>query len=194
MPIEFNYQTKSPNISCMSDYKLGMSCQDYYNKWFKCRPSGPKNGEKIILRNVPSKAYVRFWAAKPRRSGQHWNSVKTAYNQEISETKIEPPVNYFNGGMVTVDCHSRAIFRLFLPAGYMSKKGYISPHFHYRICSDGKMGPVYTEYINDYEYSDKSCPLLVMKYSNNINSNLNYYSERLFPMRENIKKDKKKNC
>ncbi len=193
MPLEFNYHTKLPhNQNWVSGYELGMSCQDYYNKWFKLRPSGPKNGEKIILRNLPSKAYVRFWAARPRKNGQPWDSVKTAYNEEKGESEMEPPVNYFNGGMVPVDCHSKAVFRLFLPVGYMSEKGYISPHFHYRVCRDGKMGPVHTEYINDDGCSDKSCPLLVMRDYNNINNNLNHYSERLFPMRKNFKKGKKK--
>ena len=162
MSLIFSYQPKLPHsIRWSAGYSIGSSCKYYYKTWFCKKGNGPKNGEKIILRNLPchNDTYIRFWAAKPSNNGEDkWDSFNSAYDEDNSMMEKEPDIHYFNGGMVKVEKNGKATFRLFLPLGYMSKNGYISSHFHYRLCSEGKMGPVHTEFIRNSCYHN-NCDL-----------------------------------
>ena len=187
MALEFNYQPKLPHsLKWATGYELGMSCKDYYKLWFQKKSPGPKNGKKINLRNLPfspkEKNFVRFWAAKPKDCGGTWGDFNKAYNEVDKETEMEPPIDYFNGGMVPIVCGGKVSFRILLPAGYLSKNGYIHPHFHYRVCQGGKMGPVHTVSIRSDNCPSKSCNLLVMSNNNqSVERNLSHFGQRLYP-------------
>ena len=62
-----------------------------------------------------------------------------------------PSLNYTNGGMAPVSATGIAKFRVIVPNGYTDKKTkiFIPPHFHYRICIGGKLGPVHTQFFKD---------------------------------------------
>lgn len=180
MSLVFNYQPTLPHsLSWAAGYPLGMSCRDYYLTWFKGgHQKGPIEGELITLKNLPCHGdnYLRFWAAKPKTSS--WSNFQQAYGEQ-DQTEKEPPVDYPNGGMLKIKKNGRVKFRLILPAGYQSKNGYISPHFHYRLCQDGQMGPVQTVFLRRGHH--KPCPLMVMR--GNLAENhpqLSAYQQRLY--------------
>lgn len=168
MSLVFSYHPKLPhNKNWAEGYSIGMTCYDYYKNWFANKPCGPRNGDKITLRDLPylgkNVTFVRFWAARPRRHNLNWSSFNQAYHEEKTvEMETEPSIDYLNGGMTPINCQGQAIFRLNLPAGYMSKEGYIDPHFHYRVCKKGIMGPVHTIYIRR-GCPNKKCNLLLLR-------------------------------
>ena len=182
MSLVFSYHPKLPHNEKWSvGYNIGMSCQEFYKNWFSKRPGGPKNGEKILLEDLPyigkNLTFVRFWAARPNKYNVAWSDFNDAY-KETSEMEIEPEISYFNGGMIPINCKGQATFRLYLPPGYMSKNGYINPHFHYRVCKNGIMGPVHTVYINR-DCPKKKCNLLLLRNNSDVNKNLSHLHQRL---------------
>ncbi len=192
MSLTFTYQPKLPhNVQWSAGYSVGSSCKEYYQTWFSKNGNGPKNGEKIILRNLPCRGnnYIRFWAAKPCNNKEKvWDDFNDAYDEPDSMMEKEPNVNYYNGGMVPICKNGKAMFRLHLPLGYMSKNGYIYPHFHYRLCQEGKMGPVHTEYIRNSCYSN-NCNLLVMRNGSKSDRELKHHKNRLYDNKRDVMDD-----
>jgi hypothetical protein len=88
MSLIFTYKPKLPHSNRWSEgYSIGTSCKYYYKTLFCKKGNGPKNGEKIILRNIPCQndTYIRFWAAKPVNNGKDkWENFNSAYDEHDS--------------------------------------------------------------------------------------------------------------
>ena len=156
MSFTIHYHPKLPHgPNWAVGYPLDMSCRNYRDTVRAKLPNGgagPSDGVRIILRGLPrynnQRVYVRFWAAL--ENSKTWKSPQEAYGESDSTGyEHEPPIDYPNGGLVKAKKNGKTHFRVHLPPGYQSKKGYISPHLHYRICVDGVMGPVHTQYFSD---------------------------------------------
>lgn len=138
--------SKGIKIKNIKGTKQGNSCQDYQKK--VTHQYGPQDGFTITLKGLPSSkgksVFIRFWAAKP---GQDWDSFKEAYDEFTQDYEEMPSQDYNNSGMVKVSAAGIAKFKLRLPVGYKKGNKKVPPHFHYRLCINGKMGPVHTQYL-----------------------------------------------
>ena len=144
--------SKGIKIKNMKGLKGKESCLDYQKEINKKK--GPKKGFDITLKGLPSSkgksVLIRFWAAKP---DEEWEDFQSAYEEMESDYEEMPVPGYSNAGMVKVNAAGIAKFSLEMPIGYKSKKDgkKIPPHFHYRICINGKMGPVHTQFLKKNE-------------------------------------------
>ena len=153
---EYDY---TPELPHLESWSKGIKVKDIkdskskkcsaYQKQIK-NHLGPNSGFPITLKGLPSSkgksVFVRFWAAQP---GEDWDDFKSAYQEFDSQYEDMPNSDYSNSGMVPVSAAGIAKFKVELPTGYKTHKSgrKIPPHFHYRLCVDGKMGPVHTQYL-----------------------------------------------
>ena len=185
MSFTIDYHPKLPHgPNWAVGYPVDMSCRQYQKVVLDQLPNqgnGPRNGVRIILRGLPKfnngRVYVRFWGAGDK--SQPWDSYHDAYgDHDTTGYEHEPPIDYPNGGLVKAKRNGRTHFRVHLPAGYQSEKGYITPHLHYRICMDGIMGPVHTQYFRDARNANHS--LMVLRNTDNLDRDQRHTQRRLF--------------
>jgi len=122
---------------------INKSCSEYYKDFRKEKNHGDKD---ILLTGLPKKdeLYIRYWAAFP--SSHKWNSFRQAYKEKAKKYESMPNKDYANGGIALAK-NGRAKLKLSLPQGYRDEDGFfIPPHFHYRLCQNGELGPVHTQF------------------------------------------------
>lgn len=140
-------------------YNVATNCEEFRKDMeiHLRRLSGPKSGDKITMRGIPTSetnddVFLRFWAS--RGGHDSWKSFKVAYDIEEDQMESMPSSDYTNGGMVKVSKNGIARFSLNLPTPYeyinpVNDKAMLIPsHFHYRLCYGKKMGPVQTQFID----------------------------------------------
>jgi hypothetical protein len=141
--LDYHYTKELPHLESWSKGQKVATCKSFVKKI---------NKEKTIisLKGLPSSKnrdiYVRYWAAKS--NPQDWNTFKDAYDEFKNEYEEMPNKDYENGGSAKISAAGIAKLYLDIPKGYKSGHYLIKPHFHYRLCIDGNMGPVHTQYIN----------------------------------------------
>ena len=161
MPKEktYKYIPQIPHAERWSiGYTVTSDCVAYRNeiRHHLGRVSGPKSGEHIIMRGIPTSSsgkdvYLRFWASSGETDGS--SSFRVAYDTENSETETMPCSSYENGGMVKVNANGIARFTINLPPPYTYRNPVngqdmeIPSHFHYRLCYGNKMSPVQTQFL-----------------------------------------------
>jgi hypothetical protein len=185
MSFTIDYHPKIPHGTNWSvGYPLDMSCRNYQRvtrEKMTNNGNGPRNGVRIILRGLPKynnqRVYVRFWAAL--KNSDTWDTHQEAYGEsDTNSYEHEPPIDYPNGGLVKARKNGKTHFRVHLPAGYQSENGYISPHLHYRVCIDGKMGPVHTQYFCNAR--NEANNLMVLRDTNRLERGQQHTHRRLF--------------
>ena len=161
MTYTFEYRPQLPHGTAWTQGYDGASCDKAVQE-LGSQAKGPRNGLCMRMIQIPwhgsHSLYLRFWAA--RGGNTYWNDFADAYDEQGPMEK-EPSLDFPNGGMVKVSKKGKAKFRLHLPQGYMSDKGFVPPHFHYCLCYRGRRSPVQTVYIERSVPCPTNKPMLV---------------------------------